>query len=544
MRKCKPLILVSVTLIWCSLFVFDTVGEATTRSAASCSLADVLAAYISAVDGDAISIPPGDCATSNKWPSRLLVTKRVTFQGAGPTSTSIGIAAAGAGFFIQSDNVNITNMTLDCGQLNTSNQGIILIGATNTCPILSFRDWRIHHNTFNNCGASGGDVTGYNAITIAGASYGVIDHNTFNDCNGECIDISQDGVAGLSRSNEPGQYSNATVFIETNTFNANRNVPYENMVDGNSAQRFVFRYNTVNFSNNARYQSGLVSTHETCALASGSSLTCGDAGSQAYEMYENTINLGNTGVMRDLGIVRAGRALIYNNHVTFTGGSSGRYHVASWLSNYRSYFRYGGPPTICQAATHARGYSGECHEVDGTYIAEGLDPHKTTLNGAITANQTTIPLASSSGFASNGLADGSSIKIDNEQIDYASLSGNQLTGAVRGANGTVAAPHNSGASVNYLRFGNCLEQTNNVHIWNNDINGSVTGALNDVYVVTDPSATGPDYTTYDIQSFSQRPNNWQYQTGTKYSYTPYPYPHPLLTGGALPPSPPILLQVR
>jgi hypothetical protein len=323
---------------------------------------------------------------------------------------------------------------------------------------------------------------------------------------------------------------------------------YENVLDGNSSQRFTFRYNTVNVANGARFASGIVSTHETCVTCSGLSTTGGDAGSLAYEMYENTINLNGTGTMRDLGIVRGGRALIYNNRINGTNMSSSRYDVASWLSNYRSMRAYGAIPTYCAAAAHPRGFSGACHEVDGSYTSEGLEVNKTTLSAAISATQTTIPLASIAGIAANGLADGFSIKIGSEQIDYSGISGNQLTGVVRGANGTTAASHASGSAVNYLKFGICLEQPNNVRIWNNSINGAVSSAMNDVFVCTQEDGcvgeAGPDYSRYDIQSSSQRPNNWQYQTGVAYSYTRYPYPHPLTLGGTTPPPPAAPQNVR
>jgi len=52
---------------------------------------------------------------------------------------------------------------------------------------------------------------------------------------------------------------------------------------------------------------------------------------------------------------------------------------------------------------------------------------------------------------------------------------------------------------------------------------------------------GPDYTAYDIRSYAERPNNWQYRIGTAYSYTPYPSPHPLRAGSS-PPS--TLLNLR
>lgn len=65
-----------------------------------------------------------------------------------------------------------------------------------------------------------------------------------------------------------------------------------------------------------------------------------------------------------------------------------------------------------------------------------------TLSAGIDAVIDTIPLTSSSGFPSSGR-----IKIDNEIITYALVSGNNLTGCVRGVNNTVAASHSSSAAV-------------------------------------------------------------------------------------------------
>ena len=58
------------------------------------------------------------------------------------------------------------------------------------------------------------------------------------------------------------------------------------------------------------------------------------------------------------------------------------------------------------------------------------------LNGAITAVDTTITLTSATGFPQSGR-----IKIEDEIITYASVSGSNLTGCVRGVNGTTAAAH-------------------------------------------------------------------------------------------------------
>ena len=70
------------------------------------------------------------------------------------------------------------------------------------------------------------------------------------------------------------------------------------------------------------------------------------------------------------------------------------------------------------------------------------NPTTVTLNGTITALDTTITLSSTAGIASNGF-----ILIDSETIYYANVNGNQLINCARGQNGTTAAAHTSGASI-------------------------------------------------------------------------------------------------
>ena len=66
----------------------------------------------------------------------------------------------------------------------------------------------------------------------------------------------------------------------------------------------------------------------------------------------------------------------------------------------------------------------------------------TTLNGAINSSATTITLTSAASFAASG-----AIVIDSEYITYSGKSTNDLTGCTRGASGTTAAAHSSGAVV-------------------------------------------------------------------------------------------------
>ena len=66
----------------------------------------------------------------------------------------------------------------------------------------------------------------------------------------------------------------------------------------------------------------------------------------------------------------------------------------------------------------------------------------TTLNGGITATDTTITLTSVAGLPATGF-----LLIDSETVQYGYISGNVLTNCFRGQNGTTAASHLTGAAV-------------------------------------------------------------------------------------------------
>jgi hypothetical protein len=76
---------------------------------------------------------------------------------------------------------------------------------------------------------------------------------------------------------------------------------------------------------------------------------------------------------------------------------------------------------------------------------------QTTLNGGISATDTTITLANAANLPTQGF-----INIDNETIAYQNIVGNQIVNAWRGQNGTTAAAHLTAASV----FNNNLPSIN------------------------------------------------------------------------------------
>jgi hypothetical protein len=70
------------------------------------------------------------------------------------------------------------------------------------------------------------------------------------------------------------------------------------------------------------------------------------------------------------------------------------------------------------------------------------NPTTVTLNGTITATDTTITVSNASELAAAGF-----INIDNETIVYQNVDGNQLLNCFRGQNGTTAAAHTTGAAI-------------------------------------------------------------------------------------------------
>lgn len=98
------------------------------------------------------------------------------------------------------------------------------------------------------------------------------------------------------------------------------------------------------------------------------------------------------------------------------------------------------------------------------YPLAGFSIQTSYLDVAMNATQDTVTLINASSYPSFG-----TVTIDSEQIAYSGISGNNLTGCVRGVNSTVAASHSIYASVNF----NVPNQVVNHEFGNDDLMTSV-----------------------------------------------------------------------
>jgi len=117
--------------------------------------------------------------------------------------------------------------------------------------------------------------------------------------------------------------------------------------------------------------------------------------------------------------------------ITMSSAESGAGASTSGGIRVKSYYRVG--PALEAAAT---GWS--LGQWGGTQSGQFLS----TLSSGINASVTSLTIASATSFPSSG-----TVIIGTELIAYASISGNTLSSLTRGASGTTAAIHSSGATV-------------------------------------------------------------------------------------------------
>lgn len=276
-------------------------AAAATLTPSSCSYSDVSSAVRTAVDGDIVSVPAGNCS----WPSGLTISRAITLQGAGigrtliindnTTANLIAIAESTAG------NVIVRGFDFSVGAGPTPGFFFIEVGfVTNGKPVL------INANKFTL------RVNG-NALRFQ-TNRGVIWGNTFvGTPSGPACLNNASALRHKAPSlpwNTPATFGSADTNGDLNLyFESNNLIDVLEAIDVDDSARTVIRYNTL--TNSAVMSHG----DDTSAL-----------GGRYYEVYNNTF-VSDTSVkcapdlptnVNFLVSLRGGTALIHDNVIPNT----------------------------------------------------------------------------------------------------------------------------------------------------------------------------------------------------------------------------------
>jgi hypothetical protein len=228
------------------LFAWE--ARAATRTASSCSVADIQAAVASSADGDTVLVPGGSCT----WTTELTLSNGITLNGQGAAITFGGGSRLTVNAGAAASTV-VTGFTFHNGF--TNGQYPIALGTT-SAPFNA--PFRLYDNVLDDDGQQGGSVT---IIGVTGFGPGLIDHNTFTTAAGadEVIHLLGSGnptdTSGWSNDVVPGGPD--MVFLENNVF-VNTNTTYLAAAEeAYYGAQFVFRYNHLTFEENDVHQGGL-----------------------------------------------------------------------------------------------------------------------------------------------------------------------------------------------------------------------------------------------------------------------------------------------
>jgi hypothetical protein len=278
-----------------------------THAAATCSLADVQAAYALCDAGDIITVPAGDA----DW-TQLAFTKCVSLIGAGIGQTNIravfsGTAGGNANNFLvyylisaaTKVNFRISGFSFDH---NLGCEGILITNNSTTPARV-----RIDHISQSNLDIRASART----IETWGIVWGVVDNSVFyydDYTYAKYRLLSPYGYNQTSWQQTKWDFGSAdNLYFEDNTFYI-----YTMPITGGQGGRYCLRHNNFILNNGAASTTlYLLDSHGNYAR---DDLTPYNWSAFGVEFYENTIDVKG----RPLNILdlRGGKALVYNNYIT------------------------------------------------------------------------------------------------------------------------------------------------------------------------------------------------------------------------------------
>lgn len=289
-------------LLFFAFFMLSpVVSWANTITAASCSVSDVTTAYNSASSGDTVVIPKGSCT----WSSGLTISKSITLQGAGSSSTLITHDAASPTIKVSLSSdvpVRITGLYINKVKQNATGYNAISLNLNGKTKV------RVDHNKFE---------LGLRTVLIneSGDVGGVIDHNEFVN-NDIAVGVIGDNNAAWSRPIEAGTAK--AIFVEDNTFTINNNTPTEpdHLIYLQEGSRTVIRHNVFDSSKYTTGTTYFFDSHGNQNYYTGN----GDfRGQPITEVYNNTFHAYRANEM--IGGFRSGSLLIHDNTMLSDVGS-------------------------------------------------------------------------------------------------------------------------------------------------------------------------------------------------------------------------------
>jgi hypothetical protein len=369
-------------LLFFVLFLTSSVAaHATTRTAASCSVADIQTQVNASTDGDTVLVPGGTCGAGSPvtWTTTLTINVGITLDGQG--ANILWPTAGPSGFLILNADTTasafITGFTFNGGYIPGAPGCPIKLSTSNSPPTKSYR---FYSNTLTNTVPQGV------MLCAMGTGPGLIDHNSFTtSVNTELIQVY--GVQGdqstWTSDLVPG--GSNFLFVEDNTFTNNDSTYVAGAINDYYGAKLVFRHNTLYFA----------------AVDAHAGPNNGLNGTRWMEVYSNTFKMPTLSnqAYAYFSNIRGGSGMFYGNHVTgapiqrpwptFTlgllSGSSdlqtgtwplnyqaGRGIISNSLFTYSPYYSWGNDANM-GVADNCSKLGGIC-STSATYVAIGSGP--------------------------------------------------------------------------------------------------------------------------------------------------------------------------